>query len=194
MRLGLVIVGVILLVIGAVLLFVPVVPQANETVSTSSTLPYDIFSVGGFSLTGSIPISVSWTSSSGAVEVVAAACSSCSSQNASSVSGVTIQNGTSGSFSLSQPDGGEVLVGAIGSMSSPTNVTFKITTALTTVGSILVIVGIVVLILGAVLKSGKAKAAAAAAPMSPMMPSPPMIQPPAPTPGAPPAQPPMGSS
>lgn len=186
MRVGLVIVGVILLIIGAVLLFVPVVPQGNETVSTASSTPYAVFSVGGFSLTGSIPVSISWTSSSGAaVEVVSAACSSCSTSNATSISGITIQNGSSGSFSLSQPDGGSVLVGAIGSSGSPTNVTFKITTALTTVGSILVIVGIIVLILGAVLKSGKPKAAVAPAPMPATPISPPTVQPSSPSPQTP---------
>jgi hypothetical protein len=41
------------------------------------------------------------------------------------------------------------------------NVTFKITTALTTVGSILVPVGILVLIVGAVLKRGGSKPAPA---------------------------------
>jgi uncharacterized membrane protein len=163
MRIGLVIVGVILLIVGAVLLFVPVVPQSNETVSSSSSTPYYEASVSGYSISGSIPISVTWTSSGPAVEVAAGACSSgCT--NPSQVSSLTFQNGTSGSFTLNQPNGGSIVMGEIYSGSSAVNVTFKITTALSTVGTILVPVGILILIVGAVLKGKGAKMAAAPAP------------------------------
>jgi uncharacterized membrane protein len=159
MRIGLVIVGVVLLIVGAALLFVPVVPQSNETVSSSSTAPYYAASVSGFSLTGSIPIAVTWASSGPSVTVIAGACSgSCISS--SQVSSITYQNGTSGSFTLSQPDGGSILMG-VDQGGGGVNVTFKITTALTTVGSILVPVGILVLIVGAVLKRGGSKPAPA---------------------------------
>jgi uncharacterized membrane protein len=174
MRIGIVVVGVVLLLIGAVLLFVPVVPQANQTVDTSSQLPFIAFQVSGYSLTGSIPISVSWTSPT-AVEVFAAVCSgTCSNSSVgSSVSGVTLQSGTSGSFTLNQPNGGTVGIGALnsgGSGSSAPTVTFSIKTALSTLGTLLLIVGILLLILGVVLKSKKAPAMA-----------------PAPMPAAPPA-------
>jgi len=160
MRIGIVIVGIVLLVIGAVLMFVPVAAQSAQNVDTSSSSPYAVLSVSGFSLTGNIPVSVSWTAS-GTVEVISAACSaSCDTGNASAISGVTIQTGTSGSFTLNQPDGGEILVGAINPSLSGAgqNVTFNITTALTSVGTILLFVGIVILIVGVVLR-GKPKAA-----------------------------------
>jgi uncharacterized membrane protein len=159
MRAGVVVVGIVLVVIGAVLMFVPVVGQGSQKVDSSSSTPYDVFSVSGFSLTGSIPVSVAWTSTA-AVTIVAAACSaSCNTGDVSGISGLTEQTGTSGSFTLNQPDGGEVLVGVVSSGSgSPATATFSITTALTTVGSILLVLGIVILIVGVVLRS-KSKAA-----------------------------------
>jgi uncharacterized membrane protein len=162
---GVVVVGVVLLILGAVLMFVPIVPQSAQKVSSGSTLPAVIFSVSGFSVTGSIPVSVSW-SSTGPVEVAAATCSgSCASANASAASGVVLQSGTSGSFTLNQPNGGQVVLVAVSTnSSSPTTTTFNVTTALSTVGSILLILGIVLLIVGVVVKS---KSKAAPMPMSP---------------------------
>ncbi|MCI4352996.1 MAG: hypothetical protein L3K14_06370 [Thermoplasmata archaeon] len=188
MRMGLLVVGVIVAIVGAVLLFVPLVAQSNQTVSTGSTTPFVLLSVSGFSLTGSIPVGVSWTATS-SVTVVAASCTAaCLSSNATSISGLsglTYQTGKSGSFTLNQPNGGEVIVGALNlGTGSPANVTFKVTTALSTVGTVLLVVGIVVLIVGVVLKSGKAKMTPAMPPMYPSTPSP----------GAPPPSPPMGPS
>jgi uncharacterized membrane protein len=191
MRLGLVIVGVVLAIIGAALLFVPVVPQSNQTISTASSPPLAILSVSGFSLTGSIPVAVSWTANS-SVTVFAAACSATCS-NVSMVSGTTVQTGTSGSFSLSQPNGGEVALGAIKASGPPSTVTFKLTTALSTVGTVLLIIGIVVLIVGVVLRSGKAKMATAMPPSAPTATTPP-VSPPTPPAGGPPMSPPTGQS
>jgi uncharacterized membrane protein len=168
MRIGWVVVGVVVILIGAALLFVPLEPQANQTADSSSSTPYYVASVSGFSLTGSIPIAVSWTTNgSTPVDVVAAACSG-TCQSISQVSGITSQNGTSGSFALNQPDGGSVLMGVVYSGHPGVTVTFKITTALTTIGTILVVVGILLLIVGLVLrkKSGAAPAAAPATPTS----------------------------
>ncbi|MFI5414458.1 MAG: hypothetical protein ACHQ16_02170, partial [Candidatus Lutacidiplasmatales archaeon] len=164
---GIVVAGIVLLVIGAVLLFVPLVPQADQTIRSNSSLPVAAFSVSGFSVTGSIPVSVSWTANA-SVTVIAAAGGTVANANISSVSGLVTQTGTSGSFTLSQPDGGEVVLGvfggsAFGGSGSNATVTFHVTTALTTVGSILLIVGILILIVGLVLKSKSAKMAAPAA-------------------------------
>ena len=161
MRTILVIVGAVVLVVGAVLLFVPIVPQASQKVSSNSASPYVFMSVSGFSLTGTIPVAVSW-SANATVTVVAAACTSAC-NTISGLSSLTIQSGRSGSFTLNQPDGGEVIFG-IANSSSPASATFNVTTATTTVGSILLIVGIVILIVGVVLKS-KGKAMPAAQPM-----------------------------
>jgi uncharacterized membrane protein len=155
------VVGVVLVLIGAVLLFIPVEDQGSQTVDTSSTLPGELVSVSGFSLTGSIPVSIDWTATS-AVVVAAVACSgNCESSNASTLSGVTTQTGTSGTITLNQPDGGEVgMIALPASGGHEANVTFDIKTALTSVGSILIVLGIVLLIVGVVLQ-GKPKAGAA---------------------------------
>lgn len=152
MRIGMVVVGVVVLIIGAALMFVPLSPQPSQTLTQSSTSTPYAFTISGISLTGSIPISVSWTSNT-TVLLVAVACSgSCSSGNVSALSGATIQTGTSGSFTLNVPTGGtvEIAVGTITGSASSTTV--NVTTALTTVGTILLVVGILLLIVGLVLK------------------------------------------
>ncbi|MCI4352422.1 MAG: AAA family ATPase [Thermoplasmata archaeon] len=157
----LLVVGLVLAVVGAVLLFVPVVAQPSQTVQTTSSTPYVAFTVSGFSLTGSIPVSVSWTSTA-SVTVLAAACSAQCSGNPSSISGLTTQTGTSGKFTLNQPDGGAVVLGALNVGGAAAAVTFKVTTALTSIGSILLIVGILLLVVGILRWSRKAEMPAAA--------------------------------
>ncbi|HEV8050210.1 MAG TPA: hypothetical protein VGP88_06415 [Thermoplasmata archaeon] len=178
MRPVLVVVGIVLLIVGAVLLFEPVVPQANQTVSNNSNVPFVVESVSGYSLTGSIVVHISWTSAS-PVEVIAASCAANCNANssASGVSGITLQTGTSGSFTLNQPNGGEIAFGAYNPTgASGGNATFTISTALATVGTLLIVVGIIVFIAGLVLKSDKARAAAAA-PAAPTSSSPPPMEP-----------------
>jgi hypothetical protein len=167
---GLVVVGIVLAIIGAALLFVPVLPQSNETATSSSVAPFYAGSVSGYSLTGSILVAVTWsTNGNTSVNVIAATCSG-SCDNVSDVSGYTSQNGTSGSFTLSQPNGGSVIMGIVYSGETPVTVTFKITTTLSTVGTLLVVLGIILLILGLVLR-GKSKAPATPtpAPVNPAM-------------------------
>ena len=178
MRGGIVVVGIVLIVIGAVLLFVPVAGQGSQTVNSGSSTPFELASVSGFSITGSIPISISWTSS-GPAEVVAATCSATcdTSGGVSALGGVVLQTGTSGSFTINQPNGGELVYGVVSTGgSSPVNATFTLTTALSTVGSALLIVGIVVLIIGAVLRSKSRMAA-----MPPAQPATPAGEPMGPT-------------
>lgn len=150
MRIGMVVVGVVVLIIGAALMFVPLSPQPSQTLTqTSESTPY-AFTISGISLTGSIPISVSWTSNT-TITLLAVACSgTCG--NLSTLSGVTLQTGTSGSFSLSVPTGGTVEIGTITTGGTPSSTTVNVTTALTTVGTILLVVGILLLIVGLVLK------------------------------------------
>lgn len=181
MRLGLVIVGIVLAILGGVLLFVPIVPQTSQTVQSSSdTPPYFLGSISGYSLTGTIAVSVTWTATS-TVDVVAGACTSpCA--NASSTAGVTditSQTGTSGSFTLNQPNGGYILMGIFDSSGqAAANATFKITTALSTVGTVLLPVGIILLIVGVVVRKKGSKAPAASAPTETMETTPPAGSPP----------------
>jgi uncharacterized membrane protein len=169
MRPVIVVVGIVLLIVGAVLLFEPVVPQANQTITSQSSPPVDIESVSGYSLTGSIAVHIAWTSVA-PVTVVAATCSANCNYN-SSASGVTLQSGTSGSFTLNQPNGGEIAFGAINLTSGKGgNATFTISTALATVGTLLIVVGILLVIAGVILKSDKARSAVQ--PASPVVSSP----------------------
>jgi uncharacterized membrane protein len=156
LRIGLVAVGVVLAVLGVALTFVPIEPQPSATVSTSSGTPYYLGQVAGFSLSGRIPVAVSW-SATGVVAVAAATCTSPCSNN-SPVTDVTFGSGTGGSFTLNQPDGGYILLDAAPTSDNESaNVTFHLTVALTTIGSILVVVGILVLILGVVLRGAAAR-------------------------------------
>lgn len=144
--------GGVILVVGTVLLLVPVTPQPTETVRSQY-----VGSVSGFSLIGKIAVFVTWTSA-GAVQIGAAACPSTCTLSDYGRSGAVRQYGTSGSFSLNQPDGGSIIMGNVGptpqivGLSGP-NITFHITTAPTTVGTGAVVVGGAVLILGLVLRS-----------------------------------------
>jgi uncharacterized membrane protein len=153
-RAGLILAGAVVVLLGVVLLTVTLVPQPNVVVTTdSSSSPYYEGSVSGFSLTGSIPVSVQWSSSGPSVTVVYAVCSgSCS--NYSQVSDLSSQNGSTGAFQLHQPNGGSITLGVVYG-GGPVSVTFKISTALTTVGTALVVLGVVLLLLGIVLRRRK---------------------------------------
>ncbi|MCI4327187.1 MAG: hypothetical protein L3K16_06100 [Thermoplasmata archaeon] len=162
MRPVIVVVGIVLLIVGAVLMVEPVVPQSNQTISSNSALPYVVESVSGYSLTQTIAVHISWTAPA-TVTVVGGACTA-SCNSSSSASDLTIQSGTSGSFTLNQPNGGEILFGAINGStfsqgSGAANATFMVTTAFATVGTLLVVVGILLVIAGLVMKSDKARAA-----------------------------------
>jgi uncharacterized membrane protein len=149
-----VIVGALLLAAGAAFLFIPVVPQANQTVTANSEEPYSEVSVGGISLMGVTPVQVSWTVGS-PVDIAAAACSSsCAASDVGALSGLTVQSGRSGSFTLEQPNGGSIVLAVTASQTGgPVNVTFRLTAALSTVGSGLLIAGALLLILGVVFRS-----------------------------------------
>jgi uncharacterized membrane protein len=158
-RITWVVVGVVVLVIGVVLQFVPVASQGSETVVGGSDAPYWAGSVSGVSLTGSIPVSVAWSSSTAVTVLAGVASGGCSSPT--SVSGVASQSGTSGTFTLNQPDGGCLLLeSGPGTGGSSVNVTFTIKTALTTVGSAMIIFGVILVIVGLVLRRKSAKAPA----------------------------------
>ena len=192
MRLGILVAGIVLVIIGAALTFVPVVPQGSQTVRSNSTAPYYAGSISGFSLTGSIPVSVSWTASSDVeIVAVAASCDGAGCSNATQISGATLQSGTSGSFTLDQPDGGSIIMGVVSTPGgSSANATFKITTAVTTVGAILAIVGIILVIVGAVVRKGRKATTVAPAPTA--WPAP--TDGPTTAPPTPPAQDPPGQS
>ena len=171
MRIGFVVIGAVVAVIGAALLYIPVVPQPSETVPAVSGPPtYYIGNVTGYSITEKIPVTISWTANV-TVTVIGGACTShC--VNFTDLSSLTLQTGTSGSFAVDQPNGGSIFFGANASGSSNGSVTFKVTTALSTVASGLVVVGIVLVLLGLLLRTQKASPAVATVPAAVAGPSP----------------------
>jgi len=162
------VVGVVLVVIGVALMYVPLSPQPNQQVWYTEPRGDQgyVGSVSGWSITGSIPVAVSWSANgSTSVSVLAGTCSgNCSNGQ---VSDVTYQNGTSGSFTLNQPNGGSVAMGVLSFNGAAESVTFKITTALTTVGAGLLILGIILVIVGLVVRSKRKSAPEAAPPPTP---------------------------
>jgi uncharacterized membrane protein len=159
MRLGFVIVGVILLIIGAAISFVPVVGQGSNNLTANN--PYTA-NATGFSITGSIPASVTWTSS-GSVDFIVGTCSNTSPTCSGGTTHEWWQNdSTGGTIAFSIPTGGQVIFGILTTNATTTG-SATLTLAETSIGLILIIVGILLLIVGLVLKSKKQKAALAAA-------------------------------
>ena len=148
--------GIVLLVVGAGLLFVPIVPQGSHT-ETVVLLSADngwyqlSENVSGFSVTGVGPVSVSWTSSA-LVDVDAATCSGYCGNVDQVASVMQVEIGTQGSFYLNQPNGGSIFVAWAQQTFAPAsvNITFSIWTDLTIAGPIVLTSGSILLILGIV--------------------------------------------
>jgi len=160
MRGGWVAFGIVLAIIGAVLLFVPVTTQATQAVS--DTNPYAA-NVTGFSITGTVAFTLTWTSSS-VVELTAASCASVDFSAGNPCQGETLlgtQNGTSGSMSFNLKPGAALLIGTPNSPGGSADITLK--SSLSTVGSILLVFGGLVFLVGLVLKK-KARPAPAPTP------------------------------
>jgi hypothetical protein len=148
------IVGIVVIIIGAVLLFVPIVPTQSQKVTPSNP---DIFNVtAAFSITGQIQLALTW-SASGSIEFAVASCNhlDLTATNFSHICQgpkvIGFQNGTSGSFSWSSKLGATVFAGIVtqnGSSGPSASVDVKGSSPV--LGSILLIVGIILLIVGAV--------------------------------------------
>lgn len=152
-------VGIALAVVGAILLYVPVLPQGSETAmySTSNGNPqYSYFrsNLTGISLSGTIVVDVSWTSNTTTpVQVIAAACTAACDGDFQHLRDVTNETGTRGSFVLDQPNGGSIVMGVFSTASGKdASVTFRITSSLATAASVLVVAGPAVAIAGVLAK------------------------------------------
>jgi len=159
MRWSWVAVGVVVVLLGAILLYVAIVPQGSETATYSTTgggaqYSYYRANVTGYSLSGTIVVSVSWSSNTSTpVQVIAAACSASCGGSYQQLSDVTNESGTTGSFVLDQPNGGSIVMGILSSEGGKSaSVTFKVTTAAATAATALVVIGIVLIVVGAVLR------------------------------------------
>jgi uncharacterized membrane protein len=164
MRVGFVVVGVVLILLAAVLMFVPLFTVSSETV------PYDqvyTANVTGFSITGTIAGTLTWSTSS-AVDFFFFTCSAVTNDHCSGTNTSTNQSGTGGTFTFNVKPGGAIGGGFI--MGAPSaSVTVKL--AQDTIGLILLILGILLLLIGAATKR-KMKSAPSTPPPTPTSPPP----------------------
>jgi hypothetical protein len=186
MRAGWVVVGVVLLLVGAVLVFVPLVPQPDHTVTYGRT--GFTANLTGYSPTGSIAGTLSWNSNA-TVEFWFASCPS-TDCIASSVK-VQTENGTSGTISFSYPSGTEIAALIAGGPAGST-ATVKLTLTEPTYGSLLILVGLALLLVGIVLRRKPSPAPVTAPPAQASSATPREASSPAPTAAA--AQPPVVGS
>jgi uncharacterized membrane protein len=188
MRKGLFIVGVILLILGAVLIAVPLIPSTSSfsaaSASGSGSAAGSQIAWNIYSASPAIPTyaKLSWTSPV-TVYFVAYTCSndvSSSELNDANSSGqfekdcgtnqsVGNTSGTSGSYSFTVPAGGSLVFTAFQftNSSTSTQVSATLTGTEPLLGLVLVVLGIILLILGVVLKSKKQKADRIAGPVAP---------------------------
>jgi len=158
--------GAIVVAGGAILLYVPVISQDLAPISAVPGPPaYDLGRIDGTSPTGYVYVAVRWTATAG-VLVIGGACSgTCTSY--SELSGITVQRGTSGSFTIDQPIGGEFFIGANTTSESTAVVSVEITSTFSTLATILVPIGVVVGLAGVLLgRKGAAPMTSRPAPAS----------------------------
>jgi uncharacterized membrane protein len=176
-RAGFLIAGAIVIVLGLVLAFVPLLPAVSQSIPAntprSTALQGYEWNITGFSFTGKFALSLSWTSNQ-AVRTLIEVCSNggfngyfvCVGGGTPSWPGNG--SGTSGSDSFSVVTNTTVLIAMYGANGSQGYVTGH--AADSNVGLILLVVGIILLILGIVLKRKK-KAEAVPPPAEPVKPS-----------------------
>lgn len=145
-----VIIGVALLLSFVVFQFVPLASQPVNPISASGSTPFEIFSVGGFSISGSIPVLISWSASSPVTFVAATCPNACRNVNVNELKGITELSGTSGSFTLEQPNGGGIVLVALNQYGGSPVVSLSVFTGLATEAAVCLFVGIAVCILGVV--------------------------------------------
>ncbi|MDE1878941.1 MAG: hypothetical protein KGI89_00185 [Euryarchaeota archaeon] len=189
MRKGLVIVGVVLLALGAVLMFVPLIPSTiSSTASNPSAnggmIGYNIYqssfsltggTTGKFSFSSPSPVDIAVITCSRAVTTSQlqqattsaqfnAACGTNTTYGTTQVGGFSFSNGTSGSFSVTIPSGGTLIWFALSGQNSPPTVTVTTTYTSPLLGLVLLVIGVLLLLLGVALKSKKQKQAATSLP------------------------------
>lgn len=160
MRGGVVAVGLILLIVGFILAYVPIPGQTVPSTSTSNTSPGAILSVSSppfLFFTSTLPFSLSWTATA-ALTVYVYACgsdSTCASVTPNSTTPVVTGSGASGSVSFTAQKGQYYEI--YGKSSAATwTATYSATYAVPFIGGslgfFLLILGIVILIVGLVVK------------------------------------------
>jgi hypothetical protein len=134
------------MLVGATLLLVPLVPAGSSSITYGHS--FYAANLTGFSLTGAITGTLSW-SANGSVKFLFLSCgkSVCNGTDASTET----EQGTSGSFSFSVPSGGAI-GGLIESGAPGATASIKVTLTQATYGSLLLLGGVVVLLVGLALR------------------------------------------
>jgi hypothetical protein len=186
MRFLLVVIGVAVMVIGAVLLVIPTIPQPAVTIAApANSAGAQAFSTSAYSLAYQQPITGSWSANTTVLFEVIICSAGCSTPNATIAASV-VQTGTSGSFAVDVPEGGIVQFSMIGASGTAAHGTVNFSTALTLPGSIALIAGIALIVLGFFLRAKRKPAAVARPPPKPRPATPPTITVAPTSPGAPP--------
>jgi uncharacterized membrane protein len=139
--------GVVLVVVGAVLSFVPVASQGAQTVTEST--PFTANETG-YSLTGFVYASFSWTATSDIQFTLFTCPTLIANGQCSGTTYYVNQSGTSGSGSFSVQSGGFVAAYISGTGNPSASLTIKL--AEPTFGLIAIIVGLVLLLVGVILR------------------------------------------
>jgi hypothetical protein len=156
------ILGIVLIVIGIALSYVPIVPEGSHSATTTFSSSAGVWSewyqfsenVSGYSVTGVIPVTISWSASAGTDADAAACFGHCTNVTQVESFMKTEGEGTSGSFSLLQPNGGSIFLALIQQTHPPAsdNFTFSITAVLTVAGPLLLTFGTITIILAGILR------------------------------------------
>jgi hypothetical protein len=162
MRIEIVIIGVVLMVVGAVFLVIPFVSQSPvQLQSQGDQFAMQSFSESGFSVLNQVPVSGTWSSNTSILFEVLVCTSKCDTN--ATISQTVLQTGTSGNFTLDVPAGALIGIAIEGASGGPARATVNVSTAITPLGSGLLIGGIALIVIGFLIRR-KRKVAAKPAP------------------------------
>ncbi len=207
MRTGLVVVGLILLILGAVLLFIPILPGNTNFSAVSPTqcvsqatcqVSYNIYEASP-SLLGGTSAKFTWSSPS-TIFFHAVTCTNAVSGSQLSSATTTAQfnaacgtsnviantTGTGGTYTFTIPSGGSFVFFGISAGTSSVTGSSTLTATEPLLGLVILVVGLLLLIVGAATTSKKKKAARSAPPQPWGAPGPGGAPPAGSAPGAPP--------
>jgi len=151
MRIGFVVLGVVLTLLGAVLMFIPLVTVSSQNISSNELYTAN---VTGYSITGTVAGTLTWSTNASTTFTFR----TCSVAATPTLNGYTCpgtqtnssESGTSGTFTFSARSGGEIVAYFDAGTGTTGSVSVKL--AQETIGLIVLVLGVLLLLLGLVLK------------------------------------------
>lgn len=143
------VVGAVLLLAGAGFALVPILPAATQTIDTFD--PWEFNVTAAFSFTGTIPLSITWTSPDNA-SVELATCGSIAADEQCVDGTYANETGTGGTFTLAAKVNGAVGV----FLTAGTTASVTVKEAQPTIGDLLVVAGVALVVAGLVLRRRRA--------------------------------------